>query len=185
MERGRKNKSPFKIFSGVTGALGGMNRGRGGNRGRGRVTREPNIMNPGRPLTPADFQQPEVDMEAVRERLAAYKAEKQAELTQTNPRPQPQNLQQFGQVGMMGAGGSGNSMYDRALAVRENAINRVGRAKRAGMFGGQMRQPQMGRAMEHFNSITGRNNFPLTLSQAANSFLTFKRKPSGFKMKKK
>ena len=218
MERGRKNKSPFKLGGldvlGATGGLTGMNRGRGGNRGRGRVTRDPNIYNPGRPATPTDFQQPEVDMEALQEQLAAYKAEKQAELTQTSPRPQPQNIQQFGQVGMMGAGGSGNSMYDRAVGIRDMFRNRA----RRGMFGNRTREQKLSRAQQRFNQITGRNVFGI--SQAAQQMmqnrnlatpqktgifgmpsqlpsgrmnpmyggiggaLAFKRKPSGFKMKK-
>tara|TARA_Y100001972_G_C7606821_1_gene304155 strand:+ start:467 stop:1099 length:633 start_codon:yes stop_codon:yes gene_type:complete len=210
MERGRKNKSPFKIFNGITDTLGaGMNRGRGGNRGRGRqrVTRDPNVYNPGRPANPTGQQQqfsPE-QMEALQNMLQNMREN----VTQVNPRPQP------GQVGMMGAGG--NNRY---------------------MFGNRGQQiGQMSRPMERFNRMTGRNNFQ-TMSQAMQqitgktdpnrsnigrfgfgdifnravagtnpsrpggmpphagfrgsgktgiigSALSFKRKPSGFKMKKK
>ena len=216
MERGRKNKSPFKLGAasvlGATGGLTGMNRGRGITRGRPRVTRDPNIYNPGRPANPTGQQQqfsPE-QMQAFQEMVQNMREN----VTQVNARPQPQNIQQFGQVGMMGAGGSGNSMYDRAVAVRDRLRNRPG------FFRGKGQGLQTSRPMERFNQMTGRNNFP-TMGQAAQQMmpnrnfatnpkrgifgmpsqlpsgrmnpmysgiggaLAFKRKPSGFKMKKK
>ena len=95
------------------------------------------------------------------------------------PRPTPEEPQ-VGQVGMMGVGG--NNRY---------------------MFGGRgQQQQQLSQAQQRFNEITGQNIFGVKkgifgmpsrlpsgrmnpMYSGIGGALAFKRKPSGFKMKKK
>ena len=186
MERGRNNKtkSSFKMKKTPVKFV----------RGRGRVTRDPNIYNPGRPATPTGGPQefsPE-QMEALQDLLQDMREN----VTQVNPKPQPQDevgqlsqpQQHFNEI-------TGKDNFPTISQAAEQIMPNRKPAPDTSRYGMPL-FTNLGYLQDTSGSNLGRTTFnpsgfnPLPPGVyergiAKRSALSFKRKPSGFKMKKK